>query len=134
LSLILKEEHILRVFENRVLTRTFGPKDEVVGGWRRLHNEELHNLYASPNIIQVTKSWRMRWSGHVACMGEINADIVFAGKPEGGDHLEDLGIVGRIIGWEIVDWIHVAQDRDQWQAHVHSNEPLSSIKCGEFLC
>jgi hypothetical protein len=52
--------------------RTFGPKrEEVVGGWRRLHNEELHNLYISPNIIRLTKSRRMRWAGHVACMGEM---------------------------------------------------------------
>jgi hypothetical protein len=65
------EEHRLRVFENRVLSKIFGPTgDEETGGWRKLHNEELHNLYSSPSIIRVTKSRRMRWAGHVARMGE----------------------------------------------------------------
>jgi hypothetical protein len=65
----------LRVFENRVLRRIYGPKrDDVTGGWRRLHNEKVHNLYSSPNIIRMIKSRRMRWVGHVAHMGEmINA-------------------------------------------------------------
>jgi hypothetical protein len=70
-SLILKEEHRLRVFENRVLRRIFGPKrNEATGGWRKLHNEELRDLYSSPSIIRVMKSRRMRWAGHVAHMGE----------------------------------------------------------------
>jgi hypothetical protein len=70
-SLTLSEEHRLRVFENRVLRRIFGPKrDAVMGEWRKLHNEELHNLYSSPHIIRQIKSRRMRWAGHVACMGE----------------------------------------------------------------
>jgi hypothetical protein len=60
----------LRVFENRVLRRIFGPKrDEVTGGWRKLHNEELHGLYSSPSIVRVIKARRMRWAGHVARMG-----------------------------------------------------------------
>jgi hypothetical protein len=64
-SLTLREEHRLRVFENRVLRRIFGPKrDEVMGDWRKLHNEELHNLYSPPNIIRMMKSGRMRWAGH----------------------------------------------------------------------
>jgi hypothetical protein len=66
-SLTLREEHRMRVFENRVLRRIFGPKrDEVTGGWRKLPNEELHNLYSSPSIIRVIKSRRIRWAGHVA--------------------------------------------------------------------
>jgi hypothetical protein len=70
-SLTLREEHRLRVFENRVLRRIFGPKrDHVTGDWRKLHNEELHNLYSQPNIIRMIKSRRMRWTGHVAQMGE----------------------------------------------------------------
>jgi hypothetical protein len=68
-SLTLREKHRLRVFENRVLRRIFGPKrNEVTGGWRKLHNEELHNLYSSSSIIRMIKSRRMRWAGHVARM------------------------------------------------------------------
>ena len=70
-SLTWKEERRLRVFENRVLRRVFAPKrDEVTGEWRKLHNEELRDLYSLPNIVRVVKSKRMRWAGHVACMGE----------------------------------------------------------------
>jgi hypothetical protein len=70
-SLTLREEHRLRVFENRVLSRIFGPKrDEVTGEWRKLRNEELRNLYSSPSIIRIIKSSRMRWAGHVTRMGE----------------------------------------------------------------
>jgi hypothetical protein len=70
-SLTLKEELRLRVFENRVLRRIFGPKgDEVTGGWRKLHNEEVQNLYSSPSIIRMIKSRRMRWAGHVALIEE----------------------------------------------------------------
>jgi hypothetical protein len=65
------EEHRLRIFENRMRRRIFGPKrDEIVGGWRKLHNEELHNLYSSPNIIRTIKSGRMRWTEHLARMAE----------------------------------------------------------------
>jgi hypothetical protein len=70
-SLTLREEHRLRVFENRVLRRIFGPKIyEVTGDWRKLHNEELHRLYSSANIIRMMKSRRMRWAGYLARMGE----------------------------------------------------------------
>ena len=84
-SLTLREERRLRVFENRVLRRVFGPKrDEVTGEWRKLHNEELRDLYSLPNIVRVVKSRRMRWAGHVARMGE-GRDVhrVLVGKPEG---------------------------------------------------
>jgi hypothetical protein len=71
-SPILREEHRLRMFENRVLRRSFGPKrEEVAGGWRRLHNEELHHFYASPNIIRTIKSRRMRWAEYVERRGEM---------------------------------------------------------------
>jgi len=70
-SLTLREERKLRVFENMVLRRIFEPRrDEVTGDWRRLHNEDLNDLYSSPNIVRVIKSGIMRWAGHVACMGE----------------------------------------------------------------
>jgi hypothetical protein len=84
-SLILWEEHKLRVFENRVLRIIFGLKrDEVMGGWKTLHNEELHDLYSSPSIIRIMKSRRMRWAGHVARMGEKgNVYSLLVGKPEG---------------------------------------------------
>jgi hypothetical protein len=69
--LTLRDKHRLRVFENRVLKRIFGPKrDEVTGGWGKLHNEELHNLYPSSSIIRMIKSRRMRWAGHVARIGD----------------------------------------------------------------
>jgi hypothetical protein len=68
-SLNLREEHRLRVFENRML-RIFGPNREEDGSWGKLHNDELHNLYSSPNIVRVIKSMKMRWAGHVAHMGE----------------------------------------------------------------
>jgi hypothetical protein len=73
------------VFEDRVQRRIFGPKrDEVTGKWRRLHNKELYELYSSPNIIHVIKSRRMRWTEHVACMGERRgADSILGEKPEG---------------------------------------------------
>jgi hypothetical protein len=66
----LREEHRLRVFENRVLRRIFGPKREEDGSWRKLHNDETHSLYSSSNIVRVIKSRRMKWARHVARMGE----------------------------------------------------------------
>jgi hypothetical protein len=86
-SLTLRKEHRLRVFENRVLRRIFGPRnDEVLGGWRKLHNE-LHNLCCSPRIIRITKSRRMRWVGHVARMGRTGMHIGFWWESQKGrDH------------------------------------------------
>jgi hypothetical protein len=81
----LRQEHRLRVFGKRVLRRIYGPKgDEVTGGSRKLHNEELHNLYSSPSIIRIMKSRRMRWIGHVSGMGKKrSACKIFVGKTEG---------------------------------------------------
>jgi hypothetical protein len=83
-SLTLREEHRLRVFEKRVLRRMFGPKrDEMTGGWRQLHKEELHNLYSSPSIIRMIKSRTNRWAGQVARMGETrNAYRILVRKTE----------------------------------------------------
>jgi hypothetical protein len=83
-SLTLREEHRLRVFENRVLRRIYGPRrDEVTGGWRKLHNQELRDLYSSPSIIRIIKSRWMRWAGHVARIGrKRNAYKILVGKPD----------------------------------------------------
>jgi hypothetical protein len=88
LSLTLREEHRLRVFEIRVLRRIFGPKrDEVMGEWRKLHNEELCDLYSSPSIIRIMKLRRMRWAGHIAGMGEKgNAYRLWWESQRKGDH------------------------------------------------
>jgi hypothetical protein len=92
----LREEHRLRVFENRVLRKIFGPKRREDGSWRKLHNDELHNLYSSPNIVRVIKSRRMRWAGHGACgRGEVLTGF-WLGGPKARDHWEDLGVGGRI--------------------------------------
>jgi hypothetical protein len=83
-SLNLREEHSLRVFENRVFRRIFGPKREEDGSWRKLHNDELHSLYSSPNIVKVIKSRRMRWTRHVAGIGKgRGVHRVLVGNPEG---------------------------------------------------
>jgi hypothetical protein len=98
-TLTRREERKLIVFGNRMLRRIFGPKrEEVARGWSRLHNEELHNLYASPNIVRVVKSRSVRWVGHVVCMEEMkNIYRILVGKPEGKDRSEDLDVDGRII-------------------------------------
>jgi hypothetical protein len=129
-SLTVREEHKLRVFENRVLRRIFGPKREgVTGRWRKLYNEELHNLYSSPSIIRVIKSRRMRWAGHVARMGEKrNVYRLLVGKPEGKRPLErprckwidNIKTDLLEIGLSVVDWIGLAQDRYRWRALVNS--------------
>jgi hypothetical protein len=128
--LTLRGEHGLRVFENRVLRRIFEPKrDEVTGEVRKLHNEELRDLYSSPSIIRMIKSRRMRWEGHVARIGETNnAYILLVGNPDGKrplgkprrrwvDNIRmDLGEVG----WSDVDWIGLAKDRNRSRALVNS--------------
>jgi hypothetical protein len=119
----LREERRLRVSENRALRRVFGPKrDEVTGEWRKLHNEELSDLYSLPNFVRVVKSRRMRWAGHVAGMGEGRGVHRFlVGKPEGKRPLErprrrcednikmELQEVGGVCG----DWMELAQDMDR---------------------
>jgi hypothetical protein len=108
LGLTLREEHRLRVFENRVLRRIFGPKgDEVTGEWRELHNEKLHNLYSSPNIIRQITSRRLRWAGHVERMGEERkVHTVLVEKPEIKNHLEERRVDGRTGSeWILGDWI-----------------------------
>jgi len=125
----LREEHRLRVFENRVLKRVFGPRrDKVTGEWRKLHNEEHRDLYSLPNIVRVVKLRRMRWAGHVAHLGEGRVvHRVLVGKHEGKRPL------GRPrFRWEDNikmdlqevegdgDWMELAQDRDRWRALVNT--------------
>jgi hypothetical protein len=118
------------VFENRVLRRIFGPKrDEVTGEWRKLHSEELHILYSSPNIIRQIKSRRMRWAGHVVRIGEERKVYrVLMRKPEGKRPLgiprrrweDGIRIDLRKIGWGSIVWIQLARDRDRWRALVNT--------------
>jgi hypothetical protein len=129
-SLTLREEHRLRVFENGVLRRIFGPKrDGVTGEWRRLHNEKLNDLYSSPNIIRVIKSRGMGWVGHVARIGEgRGAYRILVGRPEGRRPLgrprrrceDNIKMDIQEVEWRGMDWIDMAQDRDRWRALVNA--------------
>jgi hypothetical protein len=123
-----KEEHRLRISENRVLRRMFGLKrNEVIGGWRKLHNGELHNLYSSTSIFRIIKSRRMRCAGHVARMGRI-----LVRNPEGKRPIrrprrkwEDNNKMDLSeIGCGGMDRIDLAQDRDQWRALVNTGMNL----------
>ena len=117
-SLTLREERRLKV-----LRRIFGPRrDEVTGEWRKLHNEELTDLYSSSNIVRVIKSRRMRWAGHVACIGERRSVYrVSVGKPEGNGPLgrhrlgweDNIKMDFQKVGCGDMDWIEMAQDRDR---------------------
>ena len=121
----MREERKLRVFENKVLRRIFRPRrDEVTGEWTRLHNEELNDLYSSPNIVRVIKWRRMRWAGHVACMGEERVVYrVLVGKPEGKRPLGrprrrwvvNIRMDLQEVGCGYMDWIGLAQDIDRWR-------------------
>jgi hypothetical protein len=118
------------VFENRVLRRIFGSKrDEVTGGWRKLHNEELHDLYSSPSIVRVIKARGMRWAGHVARMGEVRGSYnILVGRPEGRRPLgrprhrweDNIKMDRGEVGFGDVDWIHWAQNRDRWRVLVNT--------------
>jgi hypothetical protein len=128
-TLTLREEHRLRVFEKRVLRRIFGPKrDDVRSGWR-IHNEELHDLYSSPSIIIMIKSRKMRRAGNVARMGrggmhmgywwEIKKKRRQLGRPR-CRWVDNIKMDLREIGWGGMDWIDLAQDRDQWRTLVNT--------------
>jgi hypothetical protein len=121
-------EHRLRVFENRVLRKIFGPKREEDGSWRKLHNDELHSLYFSPNIVRVIISKRMRWAGHVARMDvrkgfyRISVGRLECKRPLGRPRRRwenNIKINLREIGIDRVNWIQLAQDRVQLRACVN---------------
>ncbi|KAJ4434362.1 hypothetical protein ANN_22921 [Periplaneta americana] len=157
-TLNLREEQRLRVFENKVLRKIFGAKrDEVTGEWRKLHNEELHALYSSPDIIRNIKSRRLRWAGRVARMSDSRnayqirlrwagrvarigesrkAYRVLVGRPEGKRPLgrprrrweDNIKMYLREVGYDDRYWINLAQDRNRWRAYEGGNEPAGSLQ------
>jgi hypothetical protein len=138
LSLTLGEDHRLRVFENRVLRRIFVPKREEDGSWRKLHNDELHSLYSSPNIVKVISSRRLRWAGHVARMGEgrgvyrILVGRLECKRPLGRPRRSwenNIKMDVSEIGIDGANWIRLAQDRVHWRAFFeHGNESSGSLR------
>jgi hypothetical protein len=125
----LREEHRLRVFGNRVLRRIFGPKREEDGSWRKLHNDEIHRLYSSPNIVRVIKSSRMRWARHVARMWEGRGVYrVLVGRPEGKRPLrrhrhrweDNIKMDLRETMIDEANWIQLARNKVQWHAFVNT--------------
>jgi hypothetical protein len=139
----LREKRRLRVYENKVLRKIFGPKrDEVRGEWKKLHNEGISDLYSSPNIFRVIKLRRMRWAVHVALIGERRGvSRVLVGNPSVRDHVKDPCVDGRII----LRWIFRKWDEGAWTGLMWlrirkvvgtckcDNASSGSIKCGEFL-
>jgi hypothetical protein len=127
-----------------VLRRIFGPKREEDGSWRKLHNDEIHSLYSSPNIVRVIKSRRMKWAGHVACMGE-GRDVyrVLVGRPERKKPLgrprhrweDNIKMDLRQRGKNGENWIRLVQDRVQWRPFASTcNERSDSIKKAGYFC
>jgi len=137
-SLTLRRERRLRVFENSVLRKIFGPRrHEVTGECRKLHNEDLNDLYSSHNIFLLIKSKRIRWAEHVVCMGEKRGVYeVLVGKPEGRRPIgrprhrweDNIKMDLQEVGCGGMNWIELGQVMDTCKC---DNEPSGSIKCGE---